>query len=286
MQLGNLDVGKAFPDQAVAEGLLDIVFAVDDEEGLYLSGVLASEELGEVFVVAVGAHAADAADLGVDFVEDAENMYLFCAGHEAAAEGMGFAVADEEDGIAGVLDVIADVVHNPAAVGHATGGDDDKGVATIVEQFGFIHRFDEFEALEGERVFVVLEDFLDGFIEILRVMFHDLGGGNAKGAVDVVVERRETALFFELIEREEQFLGSADAEGGDDELALFLQAGLYDPVEEHIGRGADGVVQAVAVGGFDQDIICLGEYLRRAEDNVLVAADVPAEGYMILFILR
>ncbi len=90
--------------------------------------------MGEVFVVAVGAHAADAADLGVDFVEDAEDMYLFGAGHEAAAEGMGFAVADEEDGIAGVLDVVADVVHDAAAVGHAAGGDDDEWVVAVVEQ--------------------------------------------------------------------------------------------------------------------------------------------------------
>jgi hypothetical protein len=50
----------------------------------------------------VSAHAADAADLGVDFVEDAENVNFLCAGHEAAAEGTGFTVADEEDGIAGV----------------------------------------------------------------------------------------------------------------------------------------------------------------------------------------
>ncbi len=152
-----------------------------------------------------------------------------------------------------------------------------------MSSFGFVYRLDVFEALEGEGVFVGLEDFLDGLIKILRVVLDDLGGGDAEGAVDIVVERREALLFFELVEREEQFLGAADAEGGDDELPFLLQAGLYDPVEEHIGRGGDGVVEAIAVGGFDQDIICLGEDFGRAEDIVLVAADVAAEGDMILF---
>ena len=283
MQLRNLHVGKTFFEQPIPEGLLDVVFAMDDEESLHLLRVLAGKELGEVFVVAVGAHAADAADLGMDFVEDAENVDLLCAGHEPAAQGVRLAIANEEDGIAGVLDVIADMVYDPATVCHAAGGDDDAGFVAIVQELGFVYGFDVFEAPEVERVLVGLEDFLDRLIEVLRVVFHDLGGGNAQGAIDVVVERREPAFFFELIEGEKQFLGAADAEGGDDELAFLLQASLYDPVEDHARGVGDGVVETIAIGRFDQDIVRLWEDFGGTEDIVLIAADVAAEGKVRLF---
>src|SRR5579863_6456317 len=100
MQFGDLDVGEAFFDQAVAESLLDVVFAVNDKDPFDLPGFLAGEKLGKVFVIAVSAHAADAADFGVYFMDDSENMHLFGIGDEAATEGVGFAIAHEEDGIA------------------------------------------------------------------------------------------------------------------------------------------------------------------------------------------
>src|ERR1700722_5702895 len=78
-ELWDLHIRKTFFEQAVFEGLLYIVFAVDDEDGLYFLGVLAGEELQEVNIVAVGAHAADAADFGMDLVKDAEDVYFLCA---------------------------------------------------------------------------------------------------------------------------------------------------------------------------------------------------------------
>ncbi len=41
MELGNLHVGQTFFQQPAAEGLLHVVFAVDDEECLYFFSVLA-----------------------------------------------------------------------------------------------------------------------------------------------------------------------------------------------------------------------------------------------------
>lgn len=92
MQGRNLDVAKTFFEEACLEGLLYVVFAVNDEEGFDFLGILAGEELAEVIDIAVSAHAADAAYFGVDFMEDAEDMDFFGAGHQAAAQRMGFAI--------------------------------------------------------------------------------------------------------------------------------------------------------------------------------------------------
>lgn len=133
MEFGDLHVGETYFIKAGFEGLLYVVFAVDDEDRLYFSGILAGEKFDEVFIIAMGAHAADAADFRMDFVKDAEDMYFFCACHKTAAEGVGFTVTDEQDGIAAVLDVIADMMFDATGIGHAAGGDDDAGLIPIVE---------------------------------------------------------------------------------------------------------------------------------------------------------
>jgi len=144
VKLGDADVGEAFFEEAGLKGLLDVVFAVNDKQGADLFGVLAGEELAEVFVVAVGAHAADAADLGVDLVADAEDVDLLRTGHEAAAEGMGFAVADEEDGVTAVADIVLDMVLDATGIGHPAGRDDDEGFVAEVEELGLVDGLDVF----------------------------------------------------------------------------------------------------------------------------------------------
>ena len=227
MEFRDLDVGETFFLEACFEGLLYIVFAVDDEEGFDLFWILAGEELREVFVVAVGAHAADAAYFRIDLVEDAEDMYLFGSGYQSASERMGFAIAYEQYRVAAVLDVIADMVFDASGVGHAAGRDDDAGFVLVVEQFGFFHRFDVFQAAKGKGVVIGLENLPDRIVEILRIRFDDLRGGDAQRAVDIIIQLGQTAFFFELVEREQQLLGTAYAKRRDDELSFFFASRFY-----------------------------------------------------------
>ena len=119
----------------------------------------------------------------------------------------------------------------------------------------------------------------------MRVAFDDVRGGYAERAIDIIVEIGEAVFFFQLIEREKDLLCAADAKGRDDELAFFLAAGMIDPFEEHTRRRLDRIVEAVAIGGFDQDIIGLGEYLGGPEDDIFISAHVAAEAEMGLFAL-
>src|ERR1700756_4011027 len=111
MEFGDVDGREAFIYEPIPEGLLDVIFAMDDKDGFDLFGILAGKKLQQVFIVTVGAHAPDASDLRVDFVRDAVDVHLLCAGHKAAAEGTRFTIADKEDGITGVLDIVADMMH-------------------------------------------------------------------------------------------------------------------------------------------------------------------------------
>ena len=92
VQRRDLDVVETLFQETCLEGLLHVIFAVNDEEGLDFLRVLAGEELKQIINVSVCAHAADAAYFRVDFVKDAEDMYLFDAGHQAATQRMGFAI--------------------------------------------------------------------------------------------------------------------------------------------------------------------------------------------------
>src|SRR5882757_8718247 len=110
MQLRDLNVVKAFAHQPIPEGLLDLVFSMDDEEPFNLFRVLAGKELAEIFIIAMGAHAADTAYFGIHLMQHTKDMHFFGAGHQAASQATGFAIPYHQDGITGVLYIVADVM--------------------------------------------------------------------------------------------------------------------------------------------------------------------------------
>jgi hypothetical protein len=107
---------------------------------------------------------------------------------------MGFAVADEKDRVAAVADIVLDMMLYPAGICHPAGRDDDEGFVAEVEEFGFFDSFYIFQSPKRKGVIVGIENFLDLLVEILRIMFDDLGGSDAEGAVDIVVEGWKAAL--------------------------------------------------------------------------------------------
>src|ERR1700754_3637563 len=154
------------------------------------------------------------------------------------------------------------MVFDPACIGHATGGDNDTGLVAIVEKLGLFDTLDIFETFKGKRIIVRLKYLLDLFVEILGIALDDLCSGYAERTVDIIVEGGKTMLYFQLIEGEEYLLRTADAKCRDDELALFLNTGFVDPLQQHIRRSVGRIVQAVAIGRFYQYIVGLGEYFR------------------------
>ena len=75
-------------------------------------------------------------------------------------------------------------------------------------------------------------------------------------------------MLLDLADEVEQLLGAADGEGGDDDVAA-LGKGLVENHGEVLGVGAFALVVAVAVGGFGDDIVRLGDVLGIADDRLI-----------------
>ena len=112
------------------------------------------EEFG---LVGVAGELLDGDDFGAEAHGFAEDGDFGAALDDFAAEGVFGLEAHDEYGIAGVLDVVAEVVEDAAGFAHAGGGDDDHGAAEVVEGLGFGGFADVAEAAEAEGVVVVIE---------------------------------------------------------------------------------------------------------------------------------
>src|SRR6185437_623637 len=58
---------------------------------------------------------------------------------------------------------------------------------------------------------------------------------------------------------------------------------MIDPFQQHVRGRLHRIVKAVTIGGLDEDIIGLLEGRGASQDDILVSADIPAEGQSGLF---
>lgn len=79
-----------------------------------------------------------------------------------------------------------------------------------------------------------------------------------------------------LMEEEDDLLGAADGEGGDDDAAA-AGGGAVDGVAEFIEDDFVVLVEASAVGGFEDEVVGFGGGFGVADDGEVGAADVAGE---------
>ena len=258
-EFGDFDVAPAGFEEGVAEVELGLLFAVDQEEGLHFAFVLAVDVLHHFFVVAVTGERFDAAQFGSDLMGMAKDGHFLVATHDFGPKGFGFAVADTEYGGGGVFDVVGEMVFDSASLHHARGGDDDTGFVAQVEFLGGLDGLDVLQAVESEGVGVFLHVVEDGLAEAFGVEAHDVGGGDAERAVDKDIDVGQEFGMLEAVEGIDDFLRAANGEGGDDEFAFLLGAGVEHGHEEFLLGILEGVVDAVAIGGFHDEVVDLRE---------------------------
>jgi len=94
---------------------------------------------GQQFLgVGVGRKTCQHLDLGLHLVCLAENPYLLDPLGQSASERVLRLVADDQDGVGGLLDVVLQVVENPTDFAHPAGGDDDHRPLAAVQAFAFL----------------------------------------------------------------------------------------------------------------------------------------------------
>ena len=236
----------SFPASFV-EGLFEVelglLFAVDEEDFFEFGFFLTADIVNHFAVVAVAREGFDASEFSTYFVTVAEDGDGFVATHNFGSESFGFAVADAENGGGGVVDVVGEVVLDTTGFHHAGGGDDDARFVADVEGFGGLDGLDVLQAVEAKGVGVFFHVVEDGRAEAFAVKAEDVGGGDAEGA----------------------------------EFAFLFGAGVEDGHEEFFLGVFNGGVETVAVGGFHDEVVDLGEGFGIFEDSFVVAAYVAGE---------
>src|SRR5437016_12704710 len=96
-------------------------------------------------------------DLGAEFPPAVVNAHFRTLLDQAPAQRIDRLETDDDDRVARVLDVVLEMMHNPAALAHAAGGDDDAGIAAAVELFALFYRLHIMHEMLAEQIGVVLQ---------------------------------------------------------------------------------------------------------------------------------
>ena len=119
----------------------------------------------------------------------------------------------------------------------------------------------------------VVEHFL---VEHVGMFFEDLGDFDGHGAVEEGDQVGDAVFDEQFVEVVENFLGAFHGKTRDNDIAAG-SAGFVDDGGQAFFDVAVGFVEAVAVGGFDENVIGLLDEGRVVEDGHVPAADVAGE---------
>ncbi len=277
---GDFDAAEAGLVEVVFVRLLGIGFAVDDKDAADCFRIKGAREVvGHLAVVAVSGKALYLAYLRLYLAvvaKDANPLQIRVL--YACAERCGRAVADHEDSSGGVGDMVGDVVFHAPRLKHARCGDDDARVGAVVQALRLVDIGDIAQRIETEGVVVETQDVLHVGVEFGQIHAEDMGGVDRQGRIDIDGYARQAPVVVELVEDIDYLLRAPDGETGDDEFAFLIDACGLDNAEQFLFADKRVVVQAVAVGGFADEVVALREELRRAEDMTVEASDVAGVG--------
>ena len=182
----------------------------------------------EFLLVGVAAQFVDFEYFGANAHGFAEDVDLFLTVQDFAAEGVFGLETGDQDCIAWIADVVAEMMEHATGFGHAGGGDDDAGEAEIVESLGFFDVADVAKTAEAKGVVTAVEEGFGFDVVALGVGAEDFGDVDGEGAVDEDGDFVDLALLNEFVDHKDDLLGAADGEGGRDDFAAPAGGGVDD----------------------------------------------------------
>ena len=133
------------------------------------------------------------------------------------------------------------------------------------------------DVVEAEGVDVDAGEAADRLlVEALGMDLENGGGVDRHRRIDEDRQDGHLVLLLQGMDDVDQLLGALDGEGGDDDLAA-PRMGLVDELGQLAGGQPDRLVQAVAVGRLQHQVIHGRQDLGIADDRQTVAAEVAAE---------
>ena len=249
-----------------------------EEEGAHARWVLAIEIAEQLLPVAVRAIELHAKHLGIHRHGLAEDPHLACAAEQLVAKGARRAEAHRQHGIIRVGQGMEQVVAHPAGLHHAAGADDDAGLLRSIQALALLRFAYERYSGKGEEVGVAVQFITHFGPEERGVPADDVGGTDGQRAVHEDRYARQAPRVAQGVQRVEDLLGLADAERGDDEPALAINANAgHMPKQFFLGFGHVGMF-TVAVSALADDRIGLRKGRRRWQQAVHVSAHIAGEG--------
>ena len=109
------------------------LFAVNHNDATHGAGNLFSPSAQFIFIGVTG-ESVNRFNFSTDGVRFAEDINFLVAAGEPGTERVLGAPADDEDGVAFVLDGVVEVVPDAAGFGHAGGAEDDARLGELVER--------------------------------------------------------------------------------------------------------------------------------------------------------
>ena len=213
------------------------------------------------------------------------NLDLEFAVLKTAAERVFRHESDEENLIGRVFYRVDEMVLDATCFAHAVCADDDHRSLHVIERLRFLDARDEFERVETEGVFMVLDKRV---VRILVVTFgvdlENTRGVDGHRRVDVNRDFGNDFFVDERVEIVYEFLRAFDRERGYYDLAVHLDR-IERDFSEHLECVVRAFVKAVAVCAFEQHVIDGRENGRIADDRFPFSAEVSGARDLRFFAL-
>lgn len=226
------------------------------DDDAFWSGLEALDVLDEFLSACVPGEGGDGFDVKVDFDDfwsvAVVDLEFFFSTLDAFADGVFCLVRHEEDGVFRVVCHLFEVFEGRPRVEHAGGGDDDCRSWFFHDLVLFFSAADAEEDVAEEGVLVFVEDGAsDVVVQVVRVRGVDCCDV-PDHTVDVDGEFFHVTHSDSVFEDEHDFLGSSDAEDGDEDFASTFDSFFdgFDNVHFCFSSGDEDVFFA-SVGAFD-----------------------------------
>ena len=205
---------------------------------------------------------------------------------EPAAERSLRLIADEEHRALLPPEIVLEMVTDASRLAHAARREDDLGLGVFVDGLGVLARNGDADAVRPDGVDPGIHEsaglLVKAFVAALEIDRRRLVCHGAVYIDGEAVVTGDELFLADLADIVEHLLRASDSERRDDEIAAAVERAL-DVIGQQLDRRDMAVVQAVAVGRFDHNIVRVRDRFRHvADDGLVEIADIAAEHHLAL----
>src|SRR5581483_68582 len=197
-------------------------FAVNAENFFDVAGNFFDVSLQFIFVRMAGI-GVQRKDFGFDLMRFAENVHGIDAGGNFRAERAGRAIADEQNEIVRVADVVGQMMPHATGLAHARGADDNHAFFAVVELLGIFGAGNVGEILHAERIFAVAHRFINRVAQTFRMLQINVRGMDAQRAVHKNRRARQFSGAGQFVQHINNLLRATDGKRGNNYFSILLE---------------------------------------------------------------